>query len=174
MVDAVDTLWKTFSGRMATINSARKLMGYMDAENWPPPQVVFDGFYLLALSSNPLGKASDSWAVPFYEHMLQFQWITKGTETSTYTDTTGKNRGNRVRTAWVMQQELLRALYPGFAQKQQLSVDASQKVNSVILNEPISWTKPQFRWRADKESGLIYMIATVRVTDMTYDNFCVA
>lgn len=140
----------------------------MDAQDWPPKQIVFDMIYLLQVNDDEAGDSWKSTAIPVYISNLQFQWITKGTDVSNYNDVEGRNRGDRVRTAWQIKEEILKALYPGFAQKQELSVEGTQIV-SQTLNEPVIWTRPQIRIRVDKESGLSYGIALVRLLNMTQE-----
>ena len=169
MIHAVDTLWITFSNNLANINPQRVAVGYMDAQDWPPQKVQFNAFYLLELAADPLGKSADSWAVPFYVHTLQFVWIVKGTDVSNYNNVLGKTRGDRVRINANMKEELLKSLYPGFTQKLDVSVGANQQLSIKTLNEPLVWSKPAFRIRADRDSGLVYGTASVRMTDMTAD-----
>lgn len=166
MLSAFDTLWSWYAQRMAAINPQRVLGGYMDAHDWPPKLVKFETVYLLSLGDTPGGVRSFSWTVPFYVTTCQFQWIVRGTDVSTFNQNLGSNRGDRVRTNWTMKEELLQALYPGFAQKELLTLNGGA-VAFTGLNESVLWSQPTFTLKSDRESGLLYQIATVRVTDMT-------
>ena len=167
MQSAVDTIWNAFKTRLAFINPQRKAVAYMDAMDWPPQIVQFNSFYLLELASNPLNKASWSAAVPIYDHLLQFVWIVQGTDVNNYNDKLGRNRGDRVRINGQMKEEIVQALYPGFAQKQFLTVNASDQLEFETLNEPVIWSQPQFRTVANREAGTLYCMATVHLTDMS-------
>jgi len=166
MIESTDTLWNYFTGRIATINPARLLGGYLDAQDWPPKQVDFDKFYMLVLGDVPLDEETFSWNVPFYETTVQFMWMNMGTQISNYTNVMGKNRGDRIRTCYQMKQELLQAMFPGFTNKISLSVDAAQNLQTTTLQEQIWWSKPAFNTRVDRESGLLYGTATVKIGSM--------
>ncbi|MDE2438944.1 MAG: hypothetical protein KGN01_06185 [Patescibacteria group bacterium] len=166
MIYALDTIWYVFSTAMQTINPTRQLMGYMAAQDWPPKTIAFDSFYLLTLGDTPIGKESWSAQTSFYMMTCQFQWINKGTEASTYNNVLGRNRGDRVRTNYQMRQELLQALYPGFATKEQIAF-ANGGLTITPLPESIWWTgMPTFVPREDRESGLMFTVATVKIGSM--------
>lgn len=165
MIDALDTLYNHFRTRMQTINASRVLKGYMDAQQWPPPNVEFDAFYLLSLGDMPID--GQSIGDPIYTHTVQFTWLNQGSDVNSANDVLGANRGNRVRTNWQMKQELLQALWPFFDQKQELSAAANGSLSFDTLNEPMKWTKPEFTLRSDKASGILYQVATVKITEIT-------
>lgn len=167
MIDAVDTFYKHVKERMATINPARVMGGYMDAQDWPPNPITFDTLYLLQVADDTASKESWSQAVQIYEMNLQWQWITKGTDVTSTADVMGKNRGDRVRTSFQIMEEIRKAMFPGYTTKNSYAVDAGGTVNATALNEPIMWNRPQFRVRVDKESGLSYGIAIVKLINMT-------
>lgn len=170
MINALDTLWNSVRTRWATINSSRKLMGIMDAQDFPPQVVEFDAVYMLVLADQPLGRQADSAAVPVFVHTVQFTWVNEGSDIGTEQNSDGRNRGDRYRVNRQMIHEMVQALYPRFAQAIQLPT-GNQLANASsfqieTLNLPILWTYPSFNSRADKGSGLIYQTCTVRVTGM--------
>lgn len=167
MLPGIDSFYQAFAGRMATINPSRQLGGVLDAADWPPKTILFDAFYLVALGEAALGKDTYSWTVPVYVHTVQFQWISSGTDINNYNNVIGRSRGDRYRTSTAMKEELLQALYPGFTQKQIFSVNASQQLVAAPQNESILWTRPTFLTRLDKDSGKTYVVATVKITDLT-------
>jgi hypothetical protein len=165
MIDGLDTIAYYFSQRLQTVNPARQYMGYMDAQQWPQKTVVFNAFYVLVLGDKP--KLGESIAVPIYDDLLQFVWVNKGTDVNNYNSVIGANRGDRLRTSSAMKEELIKALWPFFTQKVHLTPQADGSVTAATLNEPVYWSKPDFRIRSDRESGIDYGIATVHLIDMT-------
>lgn len=165
MIDGLDTIAYYFSQRLKTVNAARQYMGYMDAQDWPPKTIVFNAFYVLVLGNKP--KLGQSIAVPIYEDLLQFSWITQGTDVNNFNNVIGTNRGDRIRTSETMKAEMIEALWPYFTQKVHLTPNADGTVSAAVLNEPVYWSKPDFRMRSDRDSGINYGIATVRLIDMT-------
>lgn len=173
MLNAVDTYFEYVSNRMATIvNPQRKVVGVSDAMDWPPKNILFDSFYLLVLGQKPVvGKSFWSASVPVLVHTLQWTWMIQGTDLSG--NIVGRSRGDRYRVNMTMRQEILKATYPWFCQKQSWQVTGGTpaglalKGTPVVPSESIWWTPPTFLNRVDSDPGIIYGSATVQLTDMT-------
>jgi hypothetical protein len=173
MINAVDSYFEYVANRMATIvNPARKVVGVSDAMDWPPKTVLFEAFYLLVLGQKPvIGKSFWSAAIPVLVHTLQWTWMIQGTDLSG--NKVGRSRGDRYRTNMKMRQELLKATYPWFCQKQEWSVQGTTpsglalQGTPVVPSEFVWWSPLTFLNRIDSDPGLIYGAATVQLTDMT-------
>jgi len=144
----------------------------MDAADWPPKQIVMEAFYLLTLGEKPIvGKSFWSAASPVVVHTLQWTWLIQGSDLTS--GKIGRNRGDRYRTNMTMREELLKATYPWFTQKQTWTVQGNTpsgialQGTPVVPSESIWWNQPTFLNRIDRESGLVYGTATLQLTDMT-------
>ena len=174
MLDAIDSYFEYVAGRMATINPARKMVGVQDAMDWPPKStesIAMESFYLLTLGQRPLiGKSFWSSTIPVLEHTLQWTWLIAGSDL--VPGKIGRNRGDRYRTNMTMREELLKATYPWFAQKQNWSVvgntpsGVALKGTPVVPSEYVWWTPPAFLNRIDRGSGVVYGAATVKLMAM--------
>ena len=169
---AIDTLWTTFVTRMQTINSARQCLGVMDAQDWPPKDVVFNAFYLIVVGENVVGKSFDSATIPVYETTLQFTWVSQGSDASTAGNLEGRYRGDRYRTNQTMKEELVKGLYPRYGLKMEfpttpLANAADYAPTIKCPQEPIWWTPPSFMVRANKESGQLFTTASLKLVSMT-------
>lgn len=170
MLDAIDTFWEYTSGRMATINPNRKMIGVADAMDWPPKSILFEGFYLLVLGEKPvLSREAWSASTPIVVHTCQFSWIIAGQDLTQ--GVVGRSRGSKYRTNMTMREEILKATYPGFCQKQSWAVLGNSPSGLMLQGTPkqeyITWGPLTFLNRQDKSSGVIYGAATVEITDMT-------
>ncbi len=158
---------------MSTIvNPDRKMIGVVDAMDWPPNSVKMESFYLLVLGQKPvIGKSFWSSAIPVVVHTLQWTWMIQGTDLSG--NKVGRSRGDRYRTNMTMRQELLKATYPWFCQKQNWTVQGTTpsglalQGTPVVPSESIWWSPPSFLNRLDTDSGMVYGGATIQLTDMT-------
>lgn len=168
MNDAIDTHLNSVMTRIAAFNSSRKVYGPIDAQDWPPKQIPVqnEAFYLLVLAPMPSGTGESS-SSPIYSITLQWQWYVVGTEITT--GIRGRVRGDRGRTNRTMMEELLYGMFPYFATKMSTSInegDGSIVLTKVTPQEQCSWTKPKFTSRVDRDSGVVYGIATVYLTDI--------
>jgi len=175
MIYAVDTYFEYVAARMASVvNPNRRVVGVMDAMDWPPKTVLMESFYLLLLGERPMiGKEFWSAAIPVEVHTLQWTWIIQGGELTQ--GKVGRSRGDRYRTNMLMRQEILQGTYPWFCQKQSWGVQGTTPSGvslvgtPVVPNECIWWNQPTFLNRVDRESGMIFGTATVQVVDMTQE-----
>src|SRR5208283_5785934 len=107
---------------------------------------------------------------PVVVHTLQWTWLIQGTDLTS--GKIGRNRGDRYRTNMTMREELLKATYPWFTQKQTWTVQGNTpsgialQGTPVVPSESIWWNQPTFLNRIDRESGLVYGTATLQLTDM--------
>lgn len=165
--DAIDTHYLAVRTRIKALNPARNILGMMSAQDWPPKDVFLEAFYCLVLGEVPLGKSADSASIPVVVHTLQWTWMITGTDIQTGVQL--RSRGDRYRKHSQMKTELENGCYPRFAQKIQASVDATGNIiqTPIVPSESIVWTPPSFVDRNAKDSGVLYGVATVRVTDMT-------
>jgi hypothetical protein len=154
-------------GRIQTLNPNRQVVGVMSAQDWPPKNVSLESFYLLILGEVPLGKQAYSAAIPVKVHTVQWTWMIAGTDIQTGVQL--RSRGDRYRTHFAMKGELENGNYPGFAAKQNVVLNGAGDLLAVPVtpSEPIMWSPVSFTDRNDKNSGLLYGIGTVRITDMT-------
>lgn len=169
MSDAIDSHYHYVKGRVQALNPARKFMGIMDAEGWPPLKVATESFYLLTLGDNPSSKASVS---PFnmrYTDVAQWTWIIAGTPL--VNGIAGRNRGDSYQINEQMKKEMRNGIYPLFCEKQTLTPDPANSGSMILTSyNPrlfVDWTFPQFTKRSDRASGLIYGIGTVYLTATT-------
>lgn len=173
MLPAIDSYFEYVSDRMATVvNPNRKIVGLMDAMDWPPKNILMEAFYLLTLGEKPIiGKSFWSSSITTVVHTLQWTWIILGTDLTT--GKIGRNRGDRYRVNMRMRQELITANYPWFCQKARWSVQGDTPSGVVLTSDPVDppefvwWQKSQFMNRIDRESGTVYGTATVNLVDMT-------
>jgi hypothetical protein len=150
------------------LNPTRKVIGVMSAMDWPPKNVELEAFYLLVLGDVPLGKQAYSAAIPVKVHTVQWTWMIVGTDIQTGVQLRG--RGDRYRTHFTMKGELENGAYPGFAQKQNVVLGSTGNLVPIPADpsEPIMWSPVSFGPdRNDKNSGVLYGIGTIRITDMS-------
>lgn len=172
MIDVVDSYFEFLSAGIAAANPNRKVIGVMDAMDWPPKNVVLEAFYLLVMGARGItGKGFWSSANPTYVHTLQWTWIIAGSDLTQ--GKIGRSRGDRYRTNMTMRDELVVATQSAWwTEKQQWSVvgntpsGVALKAQSLSPKEFVWWTPFTFLNRQDKESGLIYGAASVQITDM--------
>jgi hypothetical protein len=148
------------------------MVGIVDAMDWPPNSVKLESFYLLVLGQKPvIGKSFWSAAIPVVVHTLQWTWMIVGSDL--VSGKVGRSRGDRYRTNLTMRQELLKATYPWFCQKQSWAVQGNTpsglalQGTPVVPSEYVWWSPLTFLNRLDKDSGVVYGAATVQLTDMT-------
>lgn len=186
MIEAVDSYYQHVVSRMATINPNRQILGYMDAQGWPPQPVRFESFYLLTLGSTDAGKGVSTPAVPSATYVLQWAWVILGTDLTT--GKVGRNRADRFRIEMQMRDELRQANYPLFSEKKSWSITGNsassiQLVSSSLSpQEYIRWSQLSFRVvgkraggvsvgagqaGSDQESGVMYGSASLSLTDIT-------
>ena len=150
-----------------TAISTITVKGILNAQDWPSKPITTNAFYLLVLDSVPIGKQGYSQYSPIYFHPVQWVWIIKGTDL--VAGVRQANRGDRYAINEVMKGAVIYASVPGYSPKFTWSL-----VNGVFTgsptstpNEAITWNPPEFRDRLDKESGLSYGAARLRICDMT-------
>lgn len=163
--DGVDSFYMAVKTRLATINPSR-LVGYMGAQDWPPPKVTFGKLYLLNLGEAPVGPQHGTIANPVTSHLAQWVWVLQGSDLAP--NLRARSRGDRLRQDVAIKDELIRALYPGFAQKQSWAANSSGALVGTAHSpvEYIVWTRPQFTTKVDKASGIVYGSMSVHISDM--------
>lgn len=170
MSDAVDSHYAYVKSRIQTLNSARVFGGIVDALDWPPDEVKLDVFYLVLLPEEiPIGAQGQSAAIPILHPQVQWQWMIGGTD---LTDTTkGRNKGDRYRTHSRMRNEILHGLFPGFTEKKRITsvntTTGAVTFESFVPRETVRWTRVSLRRTIDKDSGFIYGVGAITLTDMT-------
>ena len=168
-------------GATVTVNGSQipqPLGTVVQANDWPLTPLQEGAPSLLVLNVSPRGGTPNQ---ILYEFVCQWIWILIGTNISA--TQVGANRGDRYRNNMQIMQNLRQANHPGFCQKQSITaVDgntgaitqtpassvvpyASIPTNSM---ESIWWTRLRFPMRQDKDSGVVYGVATVSV--FGYDN----
>ena len=168
MIDAIDSYIRHVRLRMATINPTRSIKGPMDAFDWPTRKIESEALYLLTLNDEPIGSQGGSQAVPIVTHMVQWSWVILGDDIAA--NVKGRNRGNRYRVEFQIKEELRQASYPGFTEKLHLTAapeSGSLTFSSLDPKAAISWTRLEFRKDTDKNSGVVYGIATTYITQIT-------
>jgi hypothetical protein len=172
VIDAIDSYFKNIEVGLNLANPNRKVIGLMDAMDWPPKTLQLESFYLLILGARGIThKGFWSPAVPTFVHTVQWTWVVAGSDLTQ--GKIGRSRGDRYRTNMTMRDELIIATQGAWwTEKLQWSVQgntpAGVALKSAELNpvEWLWWTPLVFMNRQDRESGVIYGAATVQITDM--------
>jgi hypothetical protein len=172
VLDAIDSYFQIIEAGILKANPNRKVIGVMDAMDWPPKQIQLESFYLLVLGSRGVtSKSFWSSANPTLVHTLQWTWIVAGSDLTS--GKIGRSRGDRYRTNMIMRDELIVATQgTWWTEKLNWSVTGNTPsgiaLQSVELNPPefLWWTPLVFLNRQDREAGVIYGAATVQVTDI--------
>lgn len=141
--------------------------GLLMAQQWPPQNVKLDNtLYLLDLSALPIGRQGYSAANPIKIMNVQWAWIVKGTDLQA--GTRGLNRGDRFVIHQQIQDAMNKALYPGFCEKKSWALDGNGNFVGTSLNPPefILWNPVPTDGRPQKESGIIYGVAALRIVNM--------
>lgn len=162
-VDAIDSHYQAVKARVQAYNASRVVAGLLNAQDWPPEKVKLDSFYLLVMAET---QRSGSIGNPIIEHHAQWVWITIGDDLAQ--GVRQANRGTRFRTVNTMKQELSVALYPNYTEKLTWALDGNGKWIGVSLvpQEYIMWSRPEFMDKLNQESGKIYGAASVKITNM--------
>jgi len=142
--------------------------GLMNAQDWPPKNVVEDAFYLIVGADTSIGKQGYSASTPIKFHMYTWAWINKGTDV---TPTVRQpNRGDRLNTMQVMKGELVNGHYPGFCEKFTWGYNnggvwtpSPEPVVEYITWKPIEFNE---KWSQAGGAGVGYGQGTTRVADM--------
>jgi hypothetical protein len=175
-LDALDSYYQYVKGRINSFstrvvyNSPGKQLngvvkGMLNAQDWPPKNIVFGAFYLLVLGEEPIGKQGFSPAVPIKFHVVQWTWIIKGSDLQQGEQLA--NRGDRYRISQAMKWELTQGMFPNYAPKQTWNL-----VNGVFTGTPfspaatITWIPVKFNERFDKDSGIVYGTGSTRIQDI--------
>jgi hypothetical protein len=165
MIEAIDSHYDHVKSRVLALkNSGRKFSGIMDTRGWPPKQVNMESFYLITLGENPVNANVGSLAKTWYRAMVQWTWMVAGTEIEK--GMAGINRGDAYTINQAMKRELRFGSFPLFAEKTATKIGNDRKVIRVSFEpkEYVHWTFLQFTQRVDRESGLIYGLATTYLT----------
>ena len=172
MLDAIDSYFEYVQARIIANNSNRKVIGVVDAMDWPPKNIQMESFYLMTLGEKPLtGKSFWSATIPVLNHTLQWTWIIAGSDLTS--GKVGRSRGDRYRTNMTMREELLQANYPWWCEKKDWAVVGNTPSGLALTSQPLDpvenvwWTPLTFLNRIDREAGVIYGAATVQLMEMT-------
>lgn len=149
-------------------------MGIVDAMDWPPKATPanMNAFYLLILGQKPL-TSKDFWSptVPVIVHTLQWTWMIQGSDL--IQGKVGRSRGDRYRTNMLMREELLKANYPWWCEKQESTVQGNTPSGLALSQQPLNpveqlwWTTLTFLNRLDMDSGTVYGAASIQLTEMS-------
>ena len=163
--DALDTFFKYVKARIIAANNGRTVVGIIEANDWPPKDVMPNAFYLLTLGDVPNRNGGSASALNMI-HLVQWVWTIPGDDLTQ--DQLGHNRGNRYRINWQMKTELVRGMFPGFCPKNSYT---PQIVNGAITSVPtpsgdtITWSAPRFmKTNMLDKSGIIYCGAQVHIS----------
>lgn len=173
MLNAIDSYFQFMQAGIVSANPNRKVIGIVDAMDWPPKVVVTEAFYLMVMGERGItGKSFWSSAVPVLVHTLQWVWVITGSDLTQ--GKVGRSRGDRYRTNMSMRNELLAATQAQWwTEKKQWSVVGNTPSGLALMSnelDPVEfvWFTPlTFLNRLDRKSGSIYGAATVQVTDMS-------
>ena len=168
LISAIDTHYDYVKQRIASFNVSRKVVGIMDAQDWPPENVQMEALYCIALGEVPIGKSGFSPTIPILYHTVQWTWLIAGTDIQEGIQI--RSRGDRYRTNYAIEKELEYGMYPQFAQKNYVQVNASNGAVIVLPVDPVEyiwWSPISFGKKSDRESGLLYGTGTVRITNMS-------
>lgn len=164
--DAIDSFYQYVKARIVQYNAARNVKGLLAAQDWPPPNVSMESFYLLTLGEADSARGSDSPTVRGGHHLCQWVWAIAGQDLN---DTQRMaNRGKRFRINEAMKSELVYALYPGFCEKKTWALNSLGAYLGTSYDPAIfcRWSsKPKFIDQHDKPSGLIYGACSLFVSD---------
>ena len=167
LLAAIDSHYLAVKQRVQTLNPARKVLGVMDSEDWPPLEVQMESLYCLDLGFVPIGKQGASATIPIVIHTVQWTWLISGTDIQKGIQI--KSRGDRYRINGAIMKELEYGMYPGFTQKMNVFPDGNGQLVSLPLDpaEYIMWSPLKFLKKSDKTSGLLYGTASTQITNMT-------
>jgi hypothetical protein len=169
MIEAIDTHYVAVKKRILQLNPDRQILGVMDAQDWPEQKVVNEALYLVTLGESPLGKSADSAAIPVVVHTVQWTWMIFGTDVQAGINL--RSRGDKYRKHYQIIKELEYGLFPRYTQKCSVAPNADgTDLVATPLTDPIEyilWNSPTITKRIDKPSGLLYGIASVRITNMS-------
>lgn len=173
--DAIDSYYQYVKARILSTSTAqafissgnKRVAGMMDAQDWPPKNVLFECFYLLDVTDTPVGRNFYSAQIPVLFKVMQWVWINKGTDLTQ--GIRQANRGDRFNNFEVMKGELLLGHFPGFCLKQTWAMNGAGVYTGTPspINEQLLWKPVEFHKKSDKDSGMIYASAMTRLVDMT-------
>jgi hypothetical protein len=162
-VEAIDSHYNYVKGRVQQYNGARKFSGITDTKGWPPPRVDLNAFYLITLGDTPAGKQVYSPSNTWYRDTVQWSWIVAGSDLPS-AGIAGRSRGDVVLIHGLMKKELRFGAFPLACEKLSMSLDQSGSgavvKTSFDPKQYVYWTLLEFTHRVDRESGLIYGLAT--------------
>lgn len=168
LVDWSDGVYNYVLNRIAAINPARQFSGIVQARAWPVDQATPESFYLLLGNEAPLRTPGHTpISAPTYSEKIQWAWQIIGNDIPQ--NALQRNRGDRYRINFTMQQELLQGLWPFFFEKKQYSLDASSGSPVVVATsyfpKEMLWVKePVFTDRMDRVSGILFGYGALEVT----------
>jgi len=167
-VDVTDTFYNYVSQKLAaqTIPTSVpvKMMGLINAADWPQAEVVEGGIYLLYLTSVPI-EEDGSRAQTYYEHYMQWAWLFLGNDLTS--GQVGRIRGSRHRDDMAVVEAMRQAHFPGFCSKQFSTCDPGTGVVTFAPYNPqemIHWSFPRLGTKiASAQSGVLYGTAPLEV-----------
>ena|SRR5882762_8381740 len=164
MIEAFDSHYDWVKTRVLAQNSTRKFSGIMESQGWPPRIVKMESFYLITLGETPVNAKVGSLSSSWYRGTVQWTWMIAGTDIEK--GMAGLNRGDAYTINAQMKKELRLGAYPLFAEKKAFSVDGNRQVVRTGYDPKkwVYWTFLEFTQRVDRDSGLIYGIATTYLT----------
>jgi hypothetical protein len=166
-IDIVDSHYQAVKARVVSANSVREFGGIVEARDWPFQQAIESAFYLAVDRGRPSSHVA-SWHSPLYTYTASWVWLVIGTDVAPGTQQS--NRGDRYRTHFKIQEELLYGLWAGFCEKQQWTTDSNADgsaklvATSYIPSEKVWWTRPQFSEKKDRSTGILFGYAETRLS----------
>lgn len=161
--DIVDTYYKAIKDRVRVVNANRRFEGLVQVSAWPPETVQEEALYLLLFDPKPV-KEMISRATPTYTRMVQWTWLVQGTDLQPGEE--GSNRGDRYDLHEKIVEELIQAHAVQAAEKKSWSLDANDLLVGATSDPAqfVRWSVPDFGSDYNKDTGLVYGLATVYVS----------
>lgn len=168
LIDEIDSHYEAVKARVLAVNSSRVFGGVVDARDWPFQQAQEGVFYLATDKGEP-ARSVNSWHSPLYIYTVNWVWLLIGTDIAQ--NAQQSNRGDRYRTHFQMQQEMLNGCWSGFCEKQKWGVTGSKPDGSAIVtgtpyvpSEKVWWGKPILSEKKDRTTGILFGYAGLRLS----------
>lgn len=165
-LEVLDSHYQFVKARILAVNPSRVVSGMLNAQDWPPPQVKLEAFYMLVLGREPVGKQGFSAANPIKFHLVQWTWIIKGTDLKQ--GVKAAYRGDRYRIMQTMEDELIYGINPNYAERQSWTIDQNDNwvASSFTPKQYFTWTPVAFHETFNKDSGIAYGTGRTRLQDI--------
>jgi hypothetical protein len=168
MIESIESHYRYVKNAIITLNTARTVVGILEAMDWPPKEIQLNAFYVLSLGETPAENVKQIYSTGML-HLIQWTWIIAGSDLNS--TQRGRNKGDRFRINFAMKSELIQALSPYFTERKKWS---AKQVGNVIQYtgtsydppEKCFWTRPKFLPpKLEGSSGVIYGAAQLYIAD---------